>query len=464
MSARLLITGGTVVDGTGAPGYAGTVAVTDEGRLRVVAAGSDAEAKLEAERRGADDRGGGEGRRARASSTCTATRGSWSWPSRVTSPRSARASRPRSSAWTATPTRHSRSTRTCSTSSSSTAASMARPDDTVDLRLGHGRELPHPVRRDDERQHRVPRRELAAPHRRPRLGRHAGRRQGDRARCGRCCARRWRRGRSGSAPGSTIRRAPTRRRPSSRHSPTRPARLGGIYHTHVRYALGDRFLDPFREAIEIGRRGEAPAHITHFYHRIDVRGDARTRCSRSSTTRAPRGSTSRSTPIRTSGRARGSSSSCRSGSRRAAPTGRRSASADPAVRAAHPRGAAGAGHDVRRPGRAPGHPARLLRAAGAPALGRLDDRRGPGRDRRRAGRPPVRPPHLGGPAGQRGDARSAPRGHPPVLPPHGRRWSARTASSSATGRARGRTAASRASSASSSGTSGSSGSRRRCTR
>ena len=45
------------------------------------------------------------------------------------------------------------------------------------------------------------------------------------------------------------------------------ATLGGMYHTHVRYSLGDRFLDPFREAIEIGRRGEAPAHITHFYHR-----------------------------------------------------------------------------------------------------------------------------------------------------------------------------------------------------
>ena len=45
------------------------------------------------------------------------------------------------------------------------------------------------------------------------------------------------------------------------------AALGGFYHTHVRYALGDRYLDPFREAIEIGRRGEGPAHITHFYHR-----------------------------------------------------------------------------------------------------------------------------------------------------------------------------------------------------
>ena len=28
-------------------------------------------------------------------------------------------------------------------------------------------------------------------------------------------------------------------------------RSGGIYHTHVRYPLGDRYLDPFLEAIEI---------------------------------------------------------------------------------------------------------------------------------------------------------------------------------------------------------------------
>jgi N-acyl-D-amino-acid deacylase len=45
------------------------------------------------------------------------------------------------------------------------------------------------------------------------------------------------------------------------------AKHGGFYHTHVRYPLGDRYLDPFREAIEIGRRGGGPAHITHFYHR-----------------------------------------------------------------------------------------------------------------------------------------------------------------------------------------------------
>jgi len=42
-------------------------------------------------------------------------------------------------------------------------------------------------------------------------------------------------------------------------------RLGGIYHTHVRYTLGDRFLDPFREALDIGRQSEIPIHITHFY-------------------------------------------------------------------------------------------------------------------------------------------------------------------------------------------------------
>jgi N-acyl-D-amino-acid deacylase len=50
------------------------------------------------------------------------------------------------------------------------------------------------------------------------------------------------------------------------------AKRGGFYHTHVRYTLGDRFLDPFREAIEIGRRGNAPAHITHFYHRTTFPG------------------------------------------------------------------------------------------------------------------------------------------------------------------------------------------------
>jgi N-acyl-D-amino-acid deacylase len=45
------------------------------------------------------------------------------------------------------------------------------------------------------------------------------------------------------------------------------ARLGGFYHTHVRYPLGDRYLDPFREALQIGDQGGGPVHISHFYHR-----------------------------------------------------------------------------------------------------------------------------------------------------------------------------------------------------
>ncbi|HJP89968.1 MAG TPA: D-aminoacylase [Candidatus Limnocylindrales bacterium] len=49
-------------------------------------------------------------------------------------------------------------------------------------------------------------------------------------------------------------------------------KLGGFYHSHVRYNLGDQFLDPFREAIDIGRRGDSPSHITHFYHRATFPG------------------------------------------------------------------------------------------------------------------------------------------------------------------------------------------------
>jgi N-acyl-D-amino-acid deacylase len=45
------------------------------------------------------------------------------------------------------------------------------------------------------------------------------------------------------------------------------AELGGFYHTHVRYRLGDRYLDPFKEALEIGTRSGIGTHITHFYQR-----------------------------------------------------------------------------------------------------------------------------------------------------------------------------------------------------
>jgi N-acyl-D-amino-acid deacylase len=53
------------------------------------------------------------------------------------------------------------------------------------------------------------------------------------------------------------------------------ARLGGIYHTHLRNALGDSFLDPVREALDIGQSGEIPCHLTHFYRRITHPGSAR---------------------------------------------------------------------------------------------------------------------------------------------------------------------------------------------
>ncbi len=48
--------------------------------------------------------------------------------------------------------------------------------------------------------------------------------------------------------------------------------LGGIYHTHMRYQLGDRFLDPLREAIDIGRRSGSPLHVTHLYRRAVAPG------------------------------------------------------------------------------------------------------------------------------------------------------------------------------------------------
>ena len=43
------------------------------------------------------------------------------------------------------------------------------------------------------------------------------------------------------------------------------AEEGGIYCTHARYTLGDRLLDPFREALTIGQRSGAPVHISHYH-------------------------------------------------------------------------------------------------------------------------------------------------------------------------------------------------------
>ena len=46
---------------------------------------------------------------------------------------------------------------------------------------------------------------------------------------------------------------------------TAAAEQGGFYCTHARYTLGDRLLDPFREALEVGRRSGAPVHISHYH-------------------------------------------------------------------------------------------------------------------------------------------------------------------------------------------------------
>jgi N-acyl-D-amino-acid deacylase len=49
--------------------------------------------------------------------------------------------------------------------------------------------------------------------------------------------------------------------------------LGGFYVTHARYSLGDRLLDPFREALTIGRRSGVPVHISHYHSPVDGMGE-----------------------------------------------------------------------------------------------------------------------------------------------------------------------------------------------
>jgi N-acyl-D-amino-acid deacylase len=49
--------------------------------------------------------------------------------------------------------------------------------------------------------------------------------------------------------------------------------LGGIYVTHARYSLGDRLLDPFREALTIGRRSGIPVHISHYHNPVEGMGE-----------------------------------------------------------------------------------------------------------------------------------------------------------------------------------------------
>ena len=47
---------------------------------------------------------------------------------------------------------------------------------------------------------------------------------------------------------------------------------GGFYMTHARYSLGDRLLDPFREAINIGQQSGVPVHISHYHSPVEGLG------------------------------------------------------------------------------------------------------------------------------------------------------------------------------------------------
>ena len=51
------------------------------------------------------------------------------------------------------------------------------------------------------------------------------------------------------------------------------ADLGGFYMTHARYTLGDKLLDPFREAIAVGRRSGVPVHISHYHNPVEGMGE-----------------------------------------------------------------------------------------------------------------------------------------------------------------------------------------------
>jgi N-acyl-D-amino-acid deacylase len=42
------------------------------------------------------------------------------------------------------------------------------------------------------------------------------------------------------------------------------AKYGGVYNTHMRYHMGDRFLDPVRETLEVARQAEIPVHFAHY--------------------------------------------------------------------------------------------------------------------------------------------------------------------------------------------------------
>lgn len=54
------------------------------------------------------------------------------------------------------------------------------------------------------------------------------------------------------------------------------APYGGLYVTHARYGLGDRLLDPFREAVAVGKGAGVPAHISHYHSPVPGMGERMT--------------------------------------------------------------------------------------------------------------------------------------------------------------------------------------------
>jgi N-acyl-D-amino-acid deacylase len=270
MSTRILITDGTVVDGNGAPGYPGSVGVTDEGRLRVTAAGTDADAKLNGE---------AAGRRIDATGRVIAPGfidlHSHSGLMVLADPRHEPKVRQGvttevigvdGNAYAPFPNRQDlldfvrlnggldgRPDDTVSYDWDSVASYLTRFDETTSVNIaflvGNSPLRIAALGWDD----------IAADERAIQS-------------MGAMLREAMEEGAFGLSSGLDY--------PPGAYATTaelaalarEAGRLHGIYHTHVRYALGDRFLDPFREAIEIGRRGEAPAHITHFYHRTTFGG------------------------------------------------------------------------------------------------------------------------------------------------------------------------------------------------
>ena len=120
-----------------------------------------------------------------------------------------------------------------------------------------------------------------APDRGHRLGRGRGRRAATRRPARDAARGDGGRARSGCRRASTTRRAPTPRPAELAALWPRRARSSAASTTrHVRYPLGDGFLDPFREAIEIGRRGGVARPHHALLPSGDVPGPARGRCSR----------------------------------------------------------------------------------------------------------------------------------------------------------------------------------------